>query len=208
MERDASLRLRLTQRQVLRAAVIGLLVVAVSALAHSAHGHDLSMPLALATVLLVVAGCLPLGRGPIRLATALPAMLLGELVLHSWLAWFSMPALGPASTSTAVLHHGAHLTATLAPRDFSVLVPTPSMAAAHLAAAITLALVVTTADRSERFAASLLQGLSTSIEAVPVILPSARAAIVWSPIRPSLGSVISFHVGRRGPPAREALAAA
>ena len=192
---------RISARQVLRALIMGMLIAGVSGLVHDAHGHAPSLPLVIVTSVLVVIACLPLSARTLRWRGALGTMLAGELLLHAWFAWFSMPEAGVPSTTTALLHHGGTITATLAPRDFASLVPSPTMMVGHLAAALVLAWALASADRCERFAAHLLRFLAVRAITPTALAPRSRPPLPRTRISVSVGDVIAQSVRRRGPPA-------
>lgn len=194
----------ISPRQGLTALILGLLISGVSTLVHSLHGHVPSLPLAGATSVLVILGCLPLSARRLSLGRAIAVLAAGEALIHGWLAWFSMPVAGTPLTTTATLHHGDHITATLAPHDFSVLIPSPAMLAAHLAAAVVLAWIVCSIDRLSCAAIRLLAFLGLSLPSMPGRLDRPRQVPTWVHLGMPRSVPWALVVRRRGPPAASA----
>lgn len=200
------MRPRFGVRQCARALVLGLLITGVSSAAHGTHGHLPSPALLVVTALLVSAACLPFCRSGLHLRAVAVLLAAGEMVLHAWLAWFDLPSLGSPTTTTAHLLHGDHITATLAPRDFSALVPSPSMVAVHLLAAAVLAVVIVHADALAEQARGLLNVLLVPLGELPVIHARGRASSIRRGRVVLLTRFLLPDVRRRGPPAATALA--
>lgn len=195
----------LSPHQALTSLLLGLIIAAVSVLVHSIHGHAPSLPLAVVTTALLALACLPLAARRLTLGRAIAVLAVGESLVHGWLAWFAMPASGSALTTTATLHHGEHITATLAPRDFSVLIPSPAMLVGHLAAAIVLAWVVCRVDALGAGAARLVGFLSLRFPRLTVFVEASHRARSWAPLLVPVSKYVSFDVRRRGPPAAAAV---
>ncbi|MFM8238786.1 MAG: hypothetical protein ACKOAW_00550 [Actinomycetota bacterium] len=201
MDERGTVRPRLSLAQAWRAVVLGLLITGVSSAAHGSHGYATSPLLLAVTALLVTVACLPLCRNRLRTPRLFAALLMGELVLHAWLAWFDLPSVGSATTTLAPLMHGDHVVATLAPRDFSAMIPAPSMVLAHVLAAVVLGLLIVHADRLAESARSLLTVLLTRLPGLSVVLPRQRTRVTWV-FRFAPATRIRVHdVRRRGPPA-------
>ena len=191
----------LSARQCVRALIVGLLITGVSGAAHGTHGHHPSPVLLMVTALLVAAVCMPFCRSRLKLPGALALLAVGELALHAWLAWFDLPVLGTPTTTTAHLMHGDHITATLSPRDFSVLIPEPSMVIVHALAAGVLAVIIVHADGLAHHARSLLSVLLMAVTPHVVMPARRRVMVCWSLRVLPAECVFAHDVRRRGPPA-------
>lgn len=201
MAEESRLPARVSALPMARALVLGLLISAVSTLVHSLHGHAPSAVLAVTTTAVVIAACVPLSRHRITLPMAVLTLLAGETLLHAWFAWFSMPASGEPMTTTAALHHGGVLTAHLAPRDFTVLVPTPGMLVGHVTAALVLAWILVHAESGFGAAGRLLGALVRRLPSMPRLAPRPRQVTTFPALPAIVPATITHDVRRRGPPA-------
>lgn len=183
-----------------RGLALGSLVSAVAAAAHATHGHAPSMPLLVVTTAIVACACVPASRSRLTWARTFLVLAAGQFALHAWFAWFSLPHVGGVLPTQSV-HHGP--ASTLLPaRDFSVLIPSPGMALAHVLAAGLLAVVLLHADWLLSAAAAILGGsLRKPPSAFSLAFEDASASVGDSPqSAPSLVR-LTHAVVRRGPPA-------
>lgn len=195
---------RLSARQLVRAGMIGSMVTGAAMLAHSVHGHVPSLGLVVVTLavtsLLLLSAC----QRCLRMRTAFAAMLVGQLALHAWFAWFNLPTLGDPVSASLHAHHST-FDVELPTRDFSALLPSPTMTLAHVIAAALLAVVLAWGDRVFDQAVGLLSTWWARIDCPAGILPRSRFAVVWNhQVRPDESHITTF-VKWRGPPALAAV---
>lgn len=185
---------------VLRAVALSLVITMVTAAGHAMHDHPPSWSLILATSCLVAIACIPAGLSRLTWRRAIGTMVVGQVVLHAWFAWFSMPA-ADSGVMTLVQHHGPSTTL-LAARDFSGLMLTPGMALAHFAAALLLAALLVRADWLLGVASAVLAGVLRHLPRAYVLIPVSTPAPPDKQPTQTYSQVLLAHdVVRRGPPA-------
>jgi len=185
---------------VVRAVALSLVITLVTAAAHATHGHPPSWPLAAVTVVILAAAALGVCRTRLGWTRAIAAMVIGQFALHAWFAWFSLPTAGDG-VSTLALHHGP-AASTLVARDFSALVPSPGMAAAHIVSAGLLALLLVNADWLLSAAVAILGGTIRTYAVPASPFPHRVATPLFDrPEAPSVPLGLSDVLVRRGPPA-------
>jgi len=183
-----------------RAVALSALVTVTTVAAHSLHGHAPSLALCLVTAVIVAAMAMPLGARRLSLRSTFLVMVGGQFALHAWFSWFTMPSVGQARP-TAHVHHGP-AGDLLAARDFSGLIPSPGMAAAHVIAALVLAVILVQSDWLLSAMSAIVRSVLGYRVAPTVVVLSATGARVMPP-RPMVApSALLVHdLVRRGPPA-------
>ena len=184
----------------LRALALSTVITMVTAAAHATHEHPPSWMLLVPTAVVLAGLCLPVSARRLSWARALGAMVVGQFALHTWLAWFALPAVGPG-VPTHALHHGPSASVLVA-RDFSGLIPSPGMVLAHLLAAGVLAALLVHADWLLSGAAGILGGtLRPAAVACSPVVSIAPTSLFDRPAAPRIPVVLIHNLVRRGPPA-------
>ena len=193
-------RRRVDPSRIARALALSGVVSAATVAAHSVHGHVPSLPLVAVTFGVVACLALALGGNRLAMRSTFLVMVGGQFALHAWFSWFTMPSVGQARP-TAHVHHGP-AGDLLAARDFSGLIPSPGMAAAHVIAALVLAVILVQSDWLLSAMSAIVRSVLGYRVAPTVVVVSATGARVMPP-RPMVApSALLVHdLVRRGPPA-------
>lgn len=137
----------LDARVAVRALVVGALACSLALAAHLAHGASPS-PASIvlgATIGSLIA--LPFSFGRPSSAMAIIAVAAGQLALHVWFAWTAFPAASAMPGMTMGEDHAMHATGTVLASSALDLLPSPTMLACHLGAAVVCAVTLLRCDR-------------------------------------------------------------
>lgn len=193
-------RRRVDPSRIARALALSGVVSAATVAAHSVHGHVPSLPLVAVTFGVVACLALALGGNRLAMRSTFLVMVGGQFALHAWFSWFTMPSVGQARP-TAHVHHGP-AGELLAARDFSGLIPSPGMAAAHVIAALVLAVILVQSDWLLSAMSAIVRSVLGYRVAPTVVVVSAPGARVMPPLPMVAPSALLVHdLVRRGPPA-------
>ena len=190
-----------TGRALTRGLIVGALTCALATAAHSAHGATPALSTVLPGLVLGFLMAMPFCLGRPSPARAIIAVVVGQFALHAWFAWTAVPATASAGSVRPGHNHWVTDTGVVTSGSALDLLPSSTMAAAHIAAAVICALVLLHCDTIIGFVARVVRGLLLvpQVAAVPHLQRAVHVEL--HPATTQTTGITRQPCVRRGPPA-------
>lgn len=190
-----------TGRALTRGLIVGALTCALATAAHSAHGATPALSTVLPGLVLGFLMAMPFCLGRPSPARAIVAVTVGQLALHAWFAWASVPVTAATASVRAGHNHWVTDSGIVTSGSALDLLPSPAMAAAHIAAAVICALALAHCDTIIGFVSRVVRGLLLVPQVVAVPHLQRAVHVELHPATMQTTGITRQPCVRRGPPA-------